>query len=59
MRQKLIYFENELFFAIIWSDKNLDKILLLKQQKSLVKTWQGGEVEGRQLEEPFYWHHDS
>ena len=39
MRKKLIYFENELFFAIIWSDKNLDKILLLKQQKSLVKTW--------------------
>ena len=31
-------FENELFFAIIWSEQKVDRVLLLKLQKKLAET---------------------
>ena len=31
-------FENELFFAIIWSEQKVDRVLLFKLQKKLAET---------------------
>ena len=44
-RKKLFYFKNALIFAIIWSEQmKVDKVFHVKQQTSLLKTWQGRGV---------------